>query len=360
MNSDHPPIRGRGAIGNPANRFERIDCVADVDPEDLGEYAGEMTDPRRPRTEFFVDLSRSIIATNNSPDVGFDASINPYRGCEHGCAYCYARPTHEYLGWSSGLDFETKILVKRDAAELLRRELASPKWTPRLLGLSGVTDPYQPVERKLRITRGVLEVLAEFRNPVGIVTKNHLVTRDVDLLAELAAHNAVRVCISICALDAGLTRVLEPRTSHPLRRIEAIRALRAAGVSVGILTAPVIPGLTDTEIPKVLEAAAEAGAQFAGMTMLRLPHAVAPMFVAWLEAHLPRRKDRILARIRDMRDGKLNVTAFGERMRGKGTYARQIHELFKVHARRTGLDRYLPDLSAAAFRRPGGGQLELF
>jgi len=361
------PIRGRGVVGNPTNRFERIDCVADVDPEELGEYAGELVDPRRLGTEFFVDLSRSIIATNNSPDVGFDASINPYRGCEHGCAYCYARPTHEYLGWSAGLDFEAKILVKRDAAVLLRRELASAKWVPRVLGLSGVTDPYQPVERRLRITRGVLEVLAECRNPVGIVTKNHLVTRDVDLLAQLAAHNAVRVCISICSLDAGLTRVLEPRTSHPQRRLAAIRILADAGVPVGVFTAPVIPGLTDRDIPNVLEAAAEAGAKFAGMTMLRLPYAVAPLFEAWLAAHVPDRKDRVLARIRDMRGGKLNVSTFGERMKGKGVYAEQVYSLFKVHARRLGLNRRLPEQSTASFRRPqieeptpNDGQLRLF
>lgn len=356
MHADRPAIHGRGAIGNPANRFERIDCVADVDPEDLGETGAA----HRPQTEFFVDLSRSIIATNDSPDVGFDASINPYRGCEHGCAYCYARPTHEYLGWSAGLDFETKILVKRDAAALLRRELAAPKWRPQVLGLSGVTDPYQPAERRLQVTRGVLEVLAEFRNPVGVVTKNHLVTRDVDLLGELARHSAAVVCISVTTLDADLTRVLEPRTASPQRRLAAIRKLTDAGVPVGVLVAPIIPGLNDQSIPEVLSAARDAGARFAGMVMLRLPHGLAPMFEAWLETHLPQRKNRILARIRDMRGGKLNESDFRTRMKGRGEYAEQVRSLFKVHAQRAGLDLHGPDLSVEAFRRPGDGQLMLF
>jgi len=356
MNSDPEVIRGRGAATNPTNRFERIDYVADVDPDDLGD-AG---DPQRPRTEFYVDLSRSIITTNNSPDVGFDASINPYRGCEHGCAYCYARPTHEYLGWSAGLDFESKILVKREAAALLRKEMLSPKWKPQVLGLSGVTDPYQPAERRLGVTRSVLEVLAEFRNPVGVVTKNHLVTRDLDLLGELARHNAAVVCVSICTLDAKLTRVLEPRTSAPRRRLEAIRMLADAGVPVGVLTAPVIPALTDQQIPEVLQAAKDAGASFAGMVMLRLPYAVAPLFENWLAAHLPQRKERVLARVRDMRGGKLNESNFATRMKGQGVYAEQVHSLFKLHVRRVGMDRHGPELAVAAFRRPDDRQLRLF
>ncbi len=351
MSSDRPAIKGRGAADNPRNRFERIDYVPEPD---------DGLDPQRPATAFYHDLSRSILSRNDSPDVGFSLSINPYRGCEHGCAYCYARPTHEYLGFSAGLDFETQILVKTDAADLLRKTLASPRWRPEPVALSGVTDPYQPAERRLRVTRRVLEVLAEFRNPVSIVTKNHLVTRDIDLLGELARLNAASAYLSITSLDAELTRVLEPRTSHPERRLAAIRALAEAGVPTGVLVAPVIPGLNDQEIPAVLEAAADAGAGFASTIMLRLPHGVAPMFAQWLDTHRPDRKQRVLNRIRDARGGKLNETAFGRRMRGQGVYADQIRNLFEVSARRAGLRPHGPDLSTAHFRQPSDGQGMLF
>lgn len=342
----------RGAASNPPNRFEplRLERDPDWNPED---------DPL-PRTQFFKDRSCSIITWNDSPDVGFEASINPYRGCEHGCAYCYARPFHEYLGFSSGLDFETKILVKENAPELLRQELAAPRWTPRVLALSGVTDPYQPVERRLRLTRRCLEVLAECRQPVCIVTKNALVTRDCDLLGELARHRAAAVFISLTTLDAGLRRVLEPRTSPPAARLAAIRALHEAGVPVGVLTAPVIPGLTDHELPALLEAAAQAGARFAGYIVLRLPHAVAPLFEDWLARHVPEKKDRVLHRLRAMRGGKLYDARFGERMTGRGIFAEQIENLFRVACRRFGLAESAPELSAAAFRRPSGAQRELF
>src|SRR6185436_4215658 len=252
---DSVTVKGRGASINPANRFEEIHLERDIDwnPEE---------DPA-PRTQFFRDQSATIINYNDSPDIGFDASINPYRGCEHGCIYCYARPTHEYLGFSAGLDFESRIMVKERAPELLRRELSSPKWKPQVIALSGVTDCYQPIERKLKLTRGCLEVLAEFRNPVGIVTKNHLVTRDLDLLQELARHNAAAVCISLTSLDTELRRVMEPRTSPPAARLAAIRALSQAGIPVGALIAPVIPGLTDHEVPALVEAAAKAGARSA-------------------------------------------------------------------------------------------------
>ncbi|HBL30419.1 MAG TPA: radical SAM protein, partial [Acidobacteria bacterium] len=279
--------RGRGAASNPANRFERLTVEMEV------------PGPERVATELLRDGSRSLIVFNDSPDVGFDASINPYRGCEHGCVYCYARPSHEYLGLSAGLDFETRILVKEDAPELLRRELAAPKWKPQVIALSGNTDPYQPVERKLEITRRCLAVLAEFRNPVGVITKNELITRDIDHLAELAAHQAVSVAISITTLDGELARRMEPRASHPRDRLKAIERLAAAGIPTGVNVAPVVPGLTDHEMPKILEAAAAAGAGTASYVMLRLPGAVAGLFEDWLAEHVPQRKDKVLNRVRE-------------------------------------------------------------
>ncbi|MEO8440718.1 MAG: PA0069 family radical SAM protein, partial [Spartobacteria bacterium] len=265
--SDPKPKTGRGASSNPANRFEALHL--EPDPEDEN-------DPERPKrqTIYYRDFTRTIIAHNDSPDVGFESSINPYRGCEHGCIYCYARPTHEFLGFSAGLDFESRIMVKVDAPELLAAELAKPRWKPQTLVMSGVTDPYQPIERRLQITRRCLEVLQRFRNPVGIITKNQLVTRDTDLLGDLAAHQAAAVNISVTSLDPKLQRVLEPRTSTPRARLEAISQLRAAGVPVGVMVAPIIPGLTDHEVPAILRACAEAGAQFAGYTVVRLPYAV--------------------------------------------------------------------------------------
>ncbi len=346
------PKRGRGASANPPNRFEALHL--EPDPEDAH-------DPDRParRTQYLRDFSRSIIARNDSPDVGFDSSINPYRGCEHGCIYCYARPTHEFLGFSAGLDFESRIMVKENAAELLTAELSSPRWKPQTLVLSGVTDPYQPVERRLRITRGCLEVLARFRNPVGIITKNALVTRDLDLLGELAAHQAAAVNISITSLDPKLQRVLEPRTSAPRARLDAIRQLRAAGVPVGVMTAPLIPGLNDHEVPEILRAAAAAGAQWAGYTVVRLPFAVAPLFERWLEEHFPDRKEKILGRIRHLRGGeRLNDARFKTRMRGEGIFAEQIRDLFTAGCKRAGL-RERPRLSIENFRRPNE-QLNLF
>jgi DNA repair photolyase len=298
------------------------------------------------------DASRSILSRNASPDVGFSVSLNPYRGCEHGCAYCYARPTHEYLGLSAGLDFEREIFVKRDAAALLRRALAAPSWVPEPIALSGVTDPYQPLERRERVTCACLEVLAEHRQPVSLITKNQLVTRDLDLLSELARHRAVAVTISITTLDDDLRASMEPRTSSPTRRLAAIRTLADAGVPVGVNVAPVIPGLTDAEIPAILGAAADAGASFAGTVVLRLPHAVEEVFLGWLETLDPARARRVLARVREIRGGRLNDPAFGSRMRGTGTYAEQIRSLYRLAARRHGLERR-PSLSSDAFRVPG-------
>jgi DNA repair photolyase len=337
-------MRGRGAAENPKNRFEHVERVAEP-------VEGDDEQPL-PTTQFLPDASKSIIATNDSPDVGFDAGVNPYRGCEHGCAYCYARPTHEYLGFSAGLDFETKIMVKHDAPELLRRELSSPRWQPRVIAMSGVTDCYQPIERKLRLTRRCLEVLAEFRNPVVLITKNALVARDADVLAALAGHRAAAVFLSITTLDADLCGVLEPRTSRPAKRLAAIAALAKAGVPVGVNVAPVIPGLTDSEIPRIVQAAADAGATFAGLVPLRLPYAVAPLFEAWLERHRPNMKDKILHRIRAMRGGRLNDPNFGSRMEGDGPLAEQIRTLFVLACRRAGLARGGPDLTTSAFQRP--------
>jgi len=342
-------IRGRGAPWSPANRFEKLHVdLTDVDVVDV-----DLSQEERPRpvTQYFRDGSRSIIARNNSPDVGFETSVNPYRGCEHGCIYCYARPTHEYLGFSAGLDFESKIVVKMNAAELLRAELESPRWKPQTLVMSGVTDPYQPIERKLRITRGCLEVLGQFRNPVAIITKNRLVTRDVDLLRELASYNAVAVNISVTSLDPNLQRVLEPRTSPPTARLETIEQLRAAGIPVGVMVAPIIPGLTDHEVPKILEACAEAGAQFAGYTIVRLPWAVAPLFEHWLEEHFPDRKEKVLGRIRHLRgNDRLNNSQWHTRMTGEGVFAEQIASLFEVGCRRAAIGERVK-LSTAAFRR---------
>jgi DNA repair photolyase len=345
-------IPARGAASNPANRFEPIHLERDADwnPEE---------DPL-PRTQFLKDHSSSIITYNDSPDVGFEASINPYRGCEHGCAYCYARPFHEYLGFSSGLDFETKIMVKENAPELLRRELSSAKWKPKVIALSGVTDPYQPIERRLKLTRRCLEVLAEFRNPIAIVTKNNLVTRDLDLLAELARHQAAAVFISITTLDTELRKVMEPRTSPPAARLAAIRALRDAGAPVGVLVAPCIPGLTDHETPAIIAVAAEAGAQFAGQIVLRLPHAVAPLFEQWLTQHFPEKKDKVLNRLRALRGGKLYDAQFGKRMTGEGIFSEQIEQMFDVACRKAGIAGRSPMLSSAAFRCPDENQLRLF
>jgi DNA repair photolyase len=274
---------------------------------------------------------------------------------------CYARPTHEYLGLSAGLDFESKVLVKEDAPGLLRKQLSSPRWEPKVLSMSGVTDPYQPVEKKLRITRGCLEVLAEFRNPVVTVTKNHLVTRDIDLLSELARHRAAAVAVSLTTLDDDLRRVMEPRTSRPVRRLAAIRKLADAGIPVGVMTAPVIPGLNDHELPNLLSAAAEAGATFAGYVQVRLPGAVAPLFEDWLERHFPDRKGKVLNRIRSMRGGRLNDPDFGSRMKGGGVYAEHVSRLFGVSCRRAGIERgRFPKLSTASFRNYGRVQPGLF
>jgi DNA repair photolyase len=346
-----PDLDGRGTRLNPANRFERLHV-------DLGDVEEEI-DPLAPPvpTELYRDASRTALAENDSPDIGFRFSLNPYRGCEHGCIYCYARPSHEYLGFSAGLDFERKLMVKTDAAKLLRAALSSPRWQPQVISLSGNTDCYQPVERRLRITRACLEVLAEFRNPIGVITKSALVTRDVDLLAELATHDAAHAFLSITSLDADLARRMEPRAASSELRLQAVAALAAAGVPVGVMIGPVIPGLNDHEIPAILERAAAAGARTASWVMLRLASPLDQLFADWLEKHFPDRVSRVLGRIRECRGGQLNDTRFRIRQRGTGAYAEQIRSLFALAARRRGLDQPLPPLNAAAFRRIG--QLEL-
>jgi len=347
------PVRGRGAPSNPAGRFERLEVQ--YDPADL------TPDDERPdlKTEFYRDTSRSIVSFNDSPDVPMEASVNPYRGCEHGCIYCYARPYHEYLGLSAGVDFESKIFVKQDAPALLRAALMAKSWKPQRIGMSGVTDPYQPVERRLGLTRACLEVLADFRNPVVIITKNRLVTRDIDVLRTLAEHRAAQVFVSITTLDDQLAQVMEPRASRPALRLEAVRELADAGIPAGVMVAPIIPGLTDHEVPSILEAAAAAGAFTAGHNVVRLPHGVKDLFAEWLEVHAPHRKEKVLNRLRAMRDGKLNDSTFGARMVGAGPFADSIHQMFDLHRRRTGLTRSLP-LSTEAFRRPPGAQPSLF
>jgi DNA repair photolyase len=346
-------LRGRGATINPTGRFEPIqlqpDPDAEIDPDELP----------APRTRFFEDSAESIIAYNKSPDVGFETSINVFRGCEHGCSYCFARPFHEYLGHSAGLDFETKIFVKLRAPILLRNELSAKNWAPQVIVMSGVTDCYQPAERHFRLTRQCLEVLNEFKNPVAIITKNALVTRDVDLLANLAAVNAASVTVSVTTLNRDLSRKMEPRASLPDHRLNAIRQLSAAGIPVGVMAAPMIPGLTDHELPSILEAAREAGATRAGYVLLRLPHGVKDVFAAWLDEHEPTKKDRIIDRVRSSRNGKLYDSSWGQRMRGSGIFAEQLAQMFEVSVRRLGFTTDRRNLSTAAFIPAGGKQLEL-
>jgi DNA repair photolyase len=354
---------GRGAVRDLPNRFEKL--AMDLDPDVVQDDpsseggCGDESLPN-PKTIFLEDQSESIIVKNESPDVGFSAGINPYRGCEHGCAYCFARPYHEYLGFSAGLEFETKIVVKRRAAELLRRELSRKKYEPQVLGMSGVTDCYQPAERQFRITRSCLEVLAEFRNPVSLITKNFLITRDIDVLKELAAFDAVHVFISITTLNADLAAKMEPRASRPAHRLRAVELLAQAGVPVGVMVAPIIPGLNDREIPAVLEAAKAAGACEAGYTMLRLPYGVKDVFAEWLKLNFPEKLERIMGGVRDVRGGKLNASDFGSRMRGEGIYADQISQMFHVFRERLGFPRaHMGELRTEHFRRPGERQMML-
>ena len=346
------PIRGRGAAHNPPNRFERLRMDYDA-AENEGRH------PEQP-TEYLKDHTHSIIAKNDSPDIPFNKSVNPYRGCEHGCMYCYARPGHEYLGFSPGLDFESRIVVKEKAPSLLRAELASPRWEPEPLVMSGVTDPYQPVERKLELTRQCLQVMREFMNPVSLITKNHLITRDIDILEPMARNNAARAMISITTLDRELAGKMEPRTSQPMRRLEAVKKLSEAGIPVGVMVAPIVPGLTDHEVPKLLEAAAEAGARYAGHTIVRLPHQLKELFTDWLEKHYPDRRDKVINKLLSLRDGKMNDSRFGHRFAAQGAYAEQIHQTMSVYKKRYGFREAPGPLSTDHFCGPSRQQLSLF
>ena len=350
-------IPGRGTALVVPNRFERLHLEPDPDA-DLGPDCGEAP---HPRTQFYDDSSESILNPIDSPDLGISMGLNPYRGCEHGCAYCYARPTHDYLGWDSGLAFETKIMVKRRAPELLRAAFASKKWRPQTVAMSGVTDCYQPAERHFRLTRGCLEVFAEFRNPVSVITKNALITRDLDVLSQLARHHCVSAYVSVTTLDTELAGKLEPRAARPEHRLRTIRKLADAGVPVGVMVAPVIPGLTDAELPAILAAAAGAGARSAGYVLLRLPYSVKDVFLQWLDDHAPGKKARIIDRIEALRGGKLNDPSWGARLSGQGVFAEQLRTLFEITARRAGLNRERTELDPSGFRRPEtNGQLSLF
>ena len=350
---------GRGSGINPPNRFLATHTERDFEQVEHDEDFLEAV--AHPQTEYLRDAARTIVTENASPDIPFRYSINAYRGCSHGCGYCYARPTHEYVGLSGGLDFETKIFVKHDAPALLRDFLARPGWVPEPIVMSGVTDPYQPAEREFKITRGCLEVMLETRQPVGLITKNALICRDLDLLREMAALRLVHAAVSITTLDTQLAREMEPRTSTPAARLRAVRALAEAGVPVRVMVAPVIPGLTDSEIPAILAAAAEAGATSAAYTMLRLPWSVRPVFLDWLARVRPLALEKVEHLIRDVRGGELNASAWGERMRGTGPIADHIAQLFRVCRRRARLDGPMPEYDLTQFRRPqpSHGQMHL-
>ncbi|MGI4812627.1 MAG: PA0069 family radical SAM protein [Janthinobacterium lividum] len=353
--------RGRGAVSNEETRFSALRREHDVE---RGEAEAAHEHVVHFRTEVSSERARRIISRNQSPDVLFDQSINPYRGCEHGCIYCFARPTHAYLGLSPGLDFETKISAKDNAPEVLESELRRAGYKPSLIALGANTDPYQPIERERGITRRVLEVLERFGHPVGITTKSALVVRDIDILERMARRDLARVYISVATLDAGIARQVEPRANTPARRIEAIRRLSAAGVPVGVIVAPIIPALTDFDIENVLTSAAEAGAQYAGYVMLRLPLEVRDLFVEWLEERYPLRARHVMSLVEQMRDGRHNSARFGERMRGTGKFAELIAQRFGLAARKLSLDRERRPLRTDLFRVPqslesdAGGAME--
>lgn len=362
-----PQVVGRGSSLKIANRFERIELEEDWEQLDADDQAEGLRS--KVATEYFFDQSESIVSQNNSPDIDFNYSVNPYRGCAHGCAYCYARPTHEYLGFNAGLDFESKIMVKRDAANLFRKWLSRPTWKKNVepIAFSGVTDCYQPCEKDFRLTRQCLEVACEFRQPVRIVTKNALILRDLDVLTEMASQQLVSVAISLASLDKSLIRRMEPRSSAPQARLGAISALAQAGIPVMVLVAPIIPGVNDEEIAPTLKAIAEAGAHSAGYTLLRLPQTVEPVFLDWLAKNFPDRVEKVVDRIRSLRDGKLNESEFGTRMKGKGIWSEQISQLFHLIRKQAGLQRGSTELRIDLFRVPektagekNSRQLELF
>jgi DNA repair photolyase len=343
--------RGRGATLNPPVRFDaRVASPFDDGWETLTAEFGEL--PPLPTT-LIRDATRSVIAWNSSPDLGFDRAVNPYRGCEHGCIYCYARPSHAYLGYSPGLDFETKLLFKPEVAELLEKELSKPGYVPRTLALGSNTDPYQPVERTLKLTRAVLGVLDRFNHPISVVTKSAGVLRDLDILASMAARKLARVYVSVTTLDAALARRMEPRAATPSRRLHAISELTRAGVPAGVMVAPMIPGLNDAEMERIMEAAARAGARHAGYVLLRLPHELRQMFEDWLHTHFPNRARHVLSLIRETRAGALSEPRFHHRMTGQGVYAELLLRRFARAARQWGLDEVREGLDCTRFAVPG-------
>ncbi len=351
MNSEY--FKGKGAQINVNNRFERLSVV-----QDHVEGLDEPLMPDRPQTELYEETPRKIISKNDSPDLPFIHSINPYQGCEHGCVYCYARNSHEYWGFSAGLDFESKIIVKKQAAELLEKQFLSPSWKPSNIMLSGNTDCYQPLESKLKITRSLLEVFLKYRNPVGIITKNALICRDLDLLSELAKYNLVHVYFSITTFDESLRRLMEPRTSSAKKKIESIRILTEAGVPVGIMNAPIIPGLNHHEIPAILKAVGESGARTAGYTVVRLNGQIAQIFKDWLEKNFPDRASKVWNQISTMHGGEVNDSAWGRRMTGEGNHAAIIHQLFASSRKKYLGQRQMPAYNLEAFRK--GGNYSLF
>ena len=346
---EHPPerpkgpaFRGRGAGFNPPNRYETIrrDPFFDGwEPEALPDMGGEGPPPATVPTTVTVDATRTVIARNDSPDVGFDRSINPYRGCEHGCVYCYARPSHAWLGLSPGVDFETRLFAKPDAAALLRQEVARPSYRCEPIAMGTNTDPYQPVERERRITRAILKVLSDCNHPVTIVTKSALIERDIDILAPMAEKGLCTAALSVTTLERTVARAMEPRASAPARRLAAIRSLSEAGIPVRVMVAPVVPGITDHEMEAILEAARDAGASLASYILLRLPGEVKDLFCDWLDAHYPDRRNKVLNTVRSLREGKLNNAEWGERMVGKGAFGKALDLRFAMAIRRLGLKR---------------------
>jgi DNA repair photolyase len=352
-------VKGRGAVSNRVSRYFREERSREADGWDTPEDA----DLPPLRTTVTIDTTKTIIARNQSPDIPFDRSINPYRGCEHGCIYCFARPTHAYLGLSPGLDFESRLFAKPEAAKLLAAELRKPGYKPAVIAMGTNTDPYQPIEREYKITRQILEVLSAFNHPVGIVTKSSLIQRDIDILAPMAEKRLAHAFVSISTLDRELARKMDPRAPTPPRRLETIRALAAAGIPVGVMSAPMIPALNDQEMERVLEAAVEAGATAASYTVLRLPLEIKDLFTEWLEAHAPGRAQHVLELIRGVRGGELYDSAWGKRMRGEGPYAELLRRRFQLARKRLGLDAYKArwDLDLTQFKPPpqAGDQLSL-
>lgn len=349
--------KGRGAPTNPEGRFEV--WLRESSDDDWFQDPGE--EPSRPKTVISIERAKSVISRHNSPDVGFAQSINPYRGCEHGCSYCYARPSHGYLGLSPGLDFETRLYSKVNAAEKLREELAQPGYRCEPLTIGVNTDAYQPIERTQRITRSILEVAFETHHPVSLITKSALIERDIDLLAPMARDRLAQVTLSITTLDHDLSRKMEPRASAPARRLEAVRRLSAAGIPVNVNVAPVIPFLTDSELEAILESSAQAGASSAGYVLVRLPWEVRPIFKEWLEKHFPLKAEHVMSRVREMRDGRENDPSFGSRMVGKGTLAELLSQRFRKAIHRFGLDKPGHDLDCSRFLPPSlNGQGSLF